>query len=98
MVRQAEARTGLLVRIHQVEMIVANSEVHDQVSNEREMILDIEAGLPAFTPALKRRKHIGVATAVEKEALSFAQPDKINARLEKMSAPGVRKIALDAES
>src|SRR5207249_2360058 len=98
MVRQANSRAGLLVCIHQVEVIVAKSKVHDQVSNQREMILDIEAGLPAFTPPLKRGKDIRIAAAVEEEAFSFAQPDKINAGLEKMSTPGVREVALDSKS
>src|SRR5438876_8272320 len=61
------------------------------------MILNIEAGLPALAPPPKRRKYIRVAAAVEEETFSFAQPDKINARLEKMSAPGVREVARDSK-
>ncbi len=88
-VRQANARAGLLVRVHEVEMVVANAQVDGQVSNGREMVLQIKAGLPAFAPTLERREDILIPAAVEQKAFAFAQPDEVDPRLEKMSAPGV---------
>src|SRR5437763_17015447 len=98
MIHHTYSLSVLLVCYNKVKMIVTKYTVQDQVSNQREMILDIEAGLPAFTPPLKRGKDIRIAAAVEEEAFSFAQPDKINAGLEKMSTPGVREVALDSKS
>jgi len=70
-------------------MIVAKTEIDGQVSNGRKMVLPVEAGLPAFTPTLERRKNIRVAAAVEEKAFAFAQADEVDPRFEKMSAPGM---------
>ena len=96
-VRAADARAGLLVRVDQVEVVIAKAEIDGQVRNGRKVVLHVEAGLPAFAPALERRKNILIPAAVEEEAFPFAQPDEIDPRLEKMSAPEVREVALDAE-
>jgi len=82
-VRQANARAGLLVRVHEVEMVVAKAQVHGQVSNGREMVLHVETGLPALAPTLERRENLWVTTAVEEKAFPFAQPDEVNSALKK---------------
>src|SRR6266404_8754480 len=61
------------------------------------MVLHVEAGLPAFAPALERRKNIRVTAAVEEKTFAFAQADEVDPRFEEMSAPGMRKVALDSE-
>src|SRR6266849_5722417 len=94
MIRESDTRAGLLVRVHQVEVVESKAQVDAQVSNRRKVILHIEAGLPALAPAAKRRKDIGVPAAVEEKAFPFAQPHEIDARLEEMSAPGLREVAL----
>src|SRR5882762_502393 len=96
-VRQANARASLLVRVHEVEMVVANAQVDGKVSNGRKMVLHVEAGLPALAPTLERGENLWATTAVEEKAFPFAQPDEVDPCLEKMAAPGVREIALDAK-
>src|SRR5882672_338998 len=78
-------------------MIVAKAEIDGQVSHGRKMVLHVEACLPAFAPILERRKNIRVAAAVEEKTFAFTQPDEVDPRFEKMSAPGMREIALDSK-
>src|SRR5437868_5030680 len=62
------------------------------------MILQIEAGLATFAPALERGKNVGVAAAVEEEALALAQLEEVNTGFEKMIVPGVGDVAFYTES
>src|SRR5206468_9148386 len=50
-----------------------------------------------ISPILERRKNIRVAAAVEEKTFAFTQPDEVDPRFEKMSAPGMREIALDSK-
>ena len=87
----------MLFRVHKIEVIVAKAEIDGQVSNGRKMVLHVEAGLPAFTPALERRKNIRIAAAVKEKTFAFAQTDEVDPRFEKMSAPRMGEIAFDSD-
>ncbi len=61
------------------------------------MVLDVSAGLPAQQASAEGGEHVGVAAAVKKEALVFAQTNQVHPGLEKIATPIVRNIALDAQ-
>src|SRR3982074_766976 len=62
------------------------------------MILQVEAGLAALAPALESREVIRVTARFEEKAFAFSQTNEIDARFEEVATPGVRKVALDAQS
>src|ERR1700674_2781391 len=61
------------------------------------MVLDVEAGLAAFAPALEGWEDVGVAARFEEEAFAFAQLYEVDSGFEEVTAPGVREVAFDAE-
>ena len=95
-VRQANPGTGLHRGIHQVEIVVTQTEVNSQIADRREVILDVSAGLPAPQTSTEAGEHIRIATAVKKETLVFPQTHQIHSGLEKIAMPVMRKVALDA--
>src|ERR1700682_1473426 len=61
------------------------------------MVLDVEAGLAAFAPALEGWEDVGVSARFEEEAFAFAQLYEVDSGFEEVTAPGVREVAFDAE-
>src|SRR6266536_95967 len=95
MIGQPHSRADLDVRVHQVEVVVAQPEVHPEVLERRKMILPVRARLYSVPPATEGRKDIRIAPAIEEETLQFPKFDEFNAAFEHVAMPHVRKIALE---
>ena len=72
-VSQANSGTGLHARIYKIEIIVTKSEVHAQVADRREVVLNIGAGLPTEQPSSEAGEDVWIAAAVKEEAFVFAK-------------------------
>ena len=68
---QSNPRTGLHARINQIEIVITQAQINREVAHRREVILHVRAGLAANQTSAERRKHIGIAAAIEKETLVF---------------------------
>src|SRR5690242_7986260 len=96
MVSEAQARAHLHVGAHQVEMIVANTDIHPQVRERREMVLEINTGLASVFASSERREVVRIATRIEEEALRLAQADYVEAGFDHVTMPEMRQIAFRA--
>ena len=86
-VGEADARTGLDAGTDEIEMIIADAEVHPKIAQGREVVLQVDAGLSTLLAAAEGGEHIRVTTPIEKEAFRFPKSEQVKASLENMAMP-----------
>src|SRR5579859_6128189 len=102
-VRHADTRTELHMRVNQVKVVIARARIDGDVFEGRKMVLQIDAGLAAFYSTAETEDAAGieiedlsVATAVDEEALQLAQTREVDAGLEDVSMPKLNQVTLGA--